>query len=87
MDAKTDNSGLPGEEMNTKLNDLRTPSLLLNLDIMEGNLHRMASHFRHGKGRLRPHFKNHQVLALAAKQVEAGASESLAPGSNMPRRW
>jgi D-serine deaminase-like pyridoxal phosphate-dependent protein len=59
--------------MNTKLSDLRTPSLLLDLDIMEGNLHRMASHFRHGKVRLRPHFKNHQVLALAAKQVEAGA--------------
>jgi D-serine deaminase-like pyridoxal phosphate-dependent protein len=40
---------------------------------MEYNLQTMATYFRHTTAKLRPHFKNHQVLALAARQMEAGA--------------
>jgi D-serine deaminase-like pyridoxal phosphate-dependent protein len=56
-----------------KKNELETPALLVDLIAMEGNLRRMAEFCRHGTARLRPHFKNHKCLALAAKQVEAGA--------------
>lgn len=40
---------------------------------MERNLRRMAEFFRGRPAKLRPHFKGHQVLSLAGKQVEAGA--------------
>lgn len=52
---------------------LLTPALLVDLDAMERNLHRMAGHFRGQSASLRPHFKGHQVLSLASRQVEAGA--------------
>jgi D-serine deaminase-like pyridoxal phosphate-dependent protein len=56
-----------------KLGDLRTPALLLDLESMNSNLQMMASHFCSKAVKLRPHFKNHQVPALAARQVQAGA--------------
>lgn len=56
-----------------QLNDLPTPALLLDLDMMERNLAKMAEFFRGGATKLRPHFKNHRVLALAARQMDAGA--------------
>lgn len=52
---------------------LETPALLLDLAIMEENLQTMARFFRHSRAKLRPHFKNHRVLALAARQIKAGA--------------
>ena len=53
--------------------ELETPALLVDLSAMEGNLRRMAAFCRHAPAKLRPHFKNHKCLALAAKQLEAGA--------------
>jgi D-serine deaminase-like pyridoxal phosphate-dependent protein len=61
---------LPG----TKVRDLRTPALLVNLDGLESNLSRMASFFRDQPANLRPHFKAHQVLELACRQIQAGAT-------------
>lgn len=55
------------------IRDLETPALLLDLDAMEGNLLRMADFFRQRPVKLRPHFKNHQVVELAAAQMKAGA--------------
>ena len=52
---------------------LPTPALLLDLDAMEANLAAMATFFRHRQVKLRPHFKNHRVLALADRQLGAGA--------------
>ena len=40
---------------------------------MERNLRRMAEYFRERRTKLRPHFKGHQVLSLADRQVQAGA--------------
>ena len=57
----------------TKVRDLRTPALLVNLDGLERNLARMASFFRDKPAKLRPHFKAHQVLELACRQIQAGA--------------
>ncbi|MGH8237511.1 MAG: alanine racemase [Steroidobacteraceae bacterium] len=52
---------------------LPTPALLLDLAAMEANLERMAAFFRGRSVRLRPHFKNHRVLELARRQLQAGA--------------
>jgi D-serine deaminase-like pyridoxal phosphate-dependent protein len=52
--------------------DLETPALLVDLAVMEENLATMARFFS-GPVKLRPHFKNHRVLALASRQLEAGA--------------
>ena len=57
--------------MNT--NELDTPALLLDLDCMESNLKQMAGFLSHAPAKLRPHFKNHRILALAQRQIEAGA--------------
>jgi D-serine deaminase-like pyridoxal phosphate-dependent protein len=57
----------------TEVSDLPTPALLMDLEGMERNLLHMASFFRNGGPKLRPHFKAHQVLSLAKRQIEAGA--------------
>src|SRR5919202_939711 len=56
-----------------KTHEIDTPALLLDLDCMESNLTQLASFFRQTQAKLRPHFKNHRILSLAGKQLEAGA--------------
>lgn len=53
--------------------DLPTPSLLMDLDSMERNLSRMSAFFKNKPAKLRPHFKAHQVIELARRQIQAGA--------------
>jgi D-serine deaminase-like pyridoxal phosphate-dependent protein len=53
--------------------EIETPALLLDLDCMESNLTQMSNFFCQTKAKLRPHFKNHRILSLARKQLEAGA--------------
>ena len=53
--------------------ELETPSLLVNMAAMERNLAAMAGFFRGRAAKLRPHFKNHRVLALADRQMAEGA--------------
>jgi len=59
----------------TKLSktDIETPALLVDLEIMERNLETMARFFCNRPAKIRPHFKNHRVLELAARQMEHGA--------------
>jgi D-serine deaminase-like pyridoxal phosphate-dependent protein len=59
--------------LGTSVKDLPTPALLADLDAVEQNLARMASFFSDKPAGLRPHFKAHQSVALAHKQVQAGA--------------
>jgi len=56
-----------------KIAEIPTPSLLMDLDTMESNLLRMAAFFNGRGPKLRPHFKAHQVFALAKRQIEHGA--------------
>jgi len=56
-----------------KAHELRTPALLLDLEGMESNLYRMARFFRGRPTKLRPHFKAHQTLFLASKQLQTGS--------------
>jgi D-serine deaminase-like pyridoxal phosphate-dependent protein len=52
---------------------LDTPALIVDLDIVEANLAAMAAFFGDRPAKLRPHFKNHRVLAFALRQIETGA--------------
>jgi len=56
-----------------KKREIDTPALLVDLDAMESNLAKMAEFFRDQTAKLRPHFKNHGVLLLAGRQIEASA--------------
>jgi D-serine deaminase-like pyridoxal phosphate-dependent protein len=54
--------------------DLDTPSLVIDLDVVEHNVAEMAQRTRHSGVRLRPHTKTHKMPEIARLQVEAGAS-------------
>ncbi len=55
------------------INDLDTPALLVDLDILERNIAAMAEVARSGGKRLRPHTKTHKTPEIARMQVAAGA--------------
>lgn len=56
-----------------KVQELPTPALTIDLDILGRNLQRMAGYCRqHGLG-LRPHTKTHKTPEVARMQVEQGA--------------
>lgn len=59
--------------MKTPVQAVDTPALLVDLQIMEANLAKMSAFFRDKASKVRPHFKNHRVLAFATRQMEAGA--------------
>jgi D-serine deaminase-like pyridoxal phosphate-dependent protein len=52
---------------------LQTPALVIDLDVMERNIARMAEHARKHDIALRPHAKTHKSAEIAKRQVEAGA--------------
>lgn len=54
--------------------DLDTPALLIDLDIMERNLARLAAYAREYDLRVRPHTKTHKIPALGRKQLDLGAA-------------
>ena len=56
------------------ISELDTPALVVDLDVMEGNLSRMAEYCRRHNLRLRPHTKTHKIPELARRQIESGAS-------------
>ena len=56
------------------INDLDTPALLIDLDVMEANLNRVADYTREHGLRLRPHTKTHKIPELARRQIELGAA-------------
>lgn len=59
--------GMPKEEIDT-------PALVIDLDIMEANIAKMASYFAGRKSNIRPHFKTHKCPNIAHKQLQAGAA-------------
>jgi len=59
--------------MTIKKDQLETPALLVDLDILEANIGKMAAFFKDKKAKLRPHFKTHKCSTIAQLQIEAGA--------------
>lgn len=56
------------------IDELETPALVIDLDIMEANLQRVASYAKSHELRLRPHTKTHKIPALGRRQIELGAA-------------
>jgi D-serine deaminase-like pyridoxal phosphate-dependent protein len=54
--------------------DLPTPAVLLDLDILESNLSKMAERARAAGVKLRPHAKTHKIPEVGRKQLALGAS-------------
>lgn len=54
------------------IEDLDTPTLLLDRAASDRNLALMAKFFTDRKSKLRPHFKNHKCVTLAKRQLAAG---------------
>jgi D-serine deaminase-like pyridoxal phosphate-dependent protein len=53
---------------------LATPCLVVDLDVVDRNIERLAVETRDRGVALRPHIKTHKSVALAKMQVEAGAA-------------
>ncbi len=62
------------EHIGMRKEEIDTPALLIDLDIMEKNIETVARYYRNKEGSsLRPHQKGHRLPAIAKKQLEAGA--------------
>jgi D-serine deaminase-like pyridoxal phosphate-dependent protein len=55
------------------IDDVDTPTLIVDLDRMASNIEAMARLSRDGDLALRPHVKSHKIPELAMLQMEAGA--------------
>jgi D-serine deaminase-like pyridoxal phosphate-dependent protein len=59
--------------MTMKISEIPTPSLLLDLDVLERNLARMAGRAAALGVALRPHIKTHKCVEVAERQRDLGA--------------
>ena len=57
-----------------RVDELDTPAILIDLDVMERNLHRVADYAQQHGLRVRPHTKTHKIPALARNQLDLGAA-------------
>ncbi len=57
-----------------RISELDTPALLVDLDIMERNLRRVAAYAAEHNLRLRPHTKTHKSPQVARRQLSLGAA-------------
>ena len=60
--------GVPGGRA-----QIQTPALVVDLDILERNIARMADHAKTHNIALRPHAKTHKSVEIAKRQLAAGA--------------
>lgn len=60
------------DERGAKVEDLDTPALLLDLNVLERNVKKMADFFGR-PAKMRPHIKTHKCPIIAHKQIAAGA--------------
>jgi D-serine deaminase-like pyridoxal phosphate-dependent protein len=54
--------------------ELETPAVLVDLDVLERNVARMAAAAREAGVKLRPHAKTHKTIEIGRLQLRAGAS-------------
>ena len=60
--------------MNTLIEDLETPAVLIDLDVLEANIAGQAERARRAGVKLRPHGKTHKVPEVGRMQLAAGAA-------------
>src|SRR5690348_4252801 len=56
------------------VSELDTPAVIVDLNVMERNLSRMAGYCRDHNLRLRPHTKTHKIPEIAHQQIASGAT-------------
>src|SRR5260370_37994708 len=56
------------------IEDLETPAVLIDLDVLAANIARQAERAREAGGKLRPHAKTHKLPEVGRMQLAAGAS-------------
>jgi D-serine deaminase-like pyridoxal phosphate-dependent protein len=56
-----------------RLSDIETPAIVIDLEIFERNLRRVASYAREHDLRLRPHTKTHKIPEIGRLQIDSGA--------------
>lgn len=59
--------------MERTINDLSTPAILIERDVMEGNLQRMQTICSESGVQLWPHVKTHKLVPVLRRQLELGA--------------
>jgi hypothetical protein len=66
----------PVAQLPVPLGDQRldTPAMLVDLDVAEANMAKAAGYAARAGLALRPHFKTHKSVALARRQLAAGAA-------------
>ena len=57
-----------------RIEELDTPALTVDLDIMERNLRSLSDYSRKHGLKLRPHTKTHKIPAIAKMQIASGCS-------------
>ena len=57
-----------------RIGDLETPAMVVDLDVMDRNLKRVADYAKEHELRLRPHTKTHKSPLLGRKQLDMGAA-------------
>lgn len=57
----------------TKIDELPTLCVLVDLDVLERNIQKMAESCRSKNCNVRPHVKSHKSPFIAKKQIDAGA--------------
>jgi len=55
------------------LEQIETPALLVDLDVLEENIKIIENYFKNRNAKLRPHFKTHKCSEIAKMQMAAGA--------------
>ena len=56
------------------ISELETPAVIVDLDVMDRNLSRVADYCRKHRLLLRPHTKTHKIPELARRQIASGAT-------------
>ena len=56
-----------------KIDELDTPALILDLDVLENNIKRMSNICKKSNVKLRPHIKTHKMPIIAHLSIDAGA--------------
>jgi D-serine deaminase-like pyridoxal phosphate-dependent protein len=54
------------------IDELETPAVVVDLDILESNIEALANYARRHRLRVRPHTKTHKSPAIARMQIDAG---------------
>jgi 3-hydroxy-D-aspartate aldolase len=63
----------PPAEIGAPLAEVETPALVVDLDALDRNIAKMAAFARDAGVRVRPHAKTHKSVAIARRQIAAGA--------------